>query len=221
MPPRRLSEFLRLKRPAERPPLCGLFGVSGLVVPKDPSLAADVGVPPPYTVVRQDEELPAYLVEIPHRPQAYVASRVERTDEDGALAFALDPRSNRSPLSVVEGPVQADHAEGEANIELYRGEVVRLSVRSRGQGLLVLNDAFAPGWTATVDGAPTPILKVNYLVRGVWVKDGSQEVEFRYRTPLFFPGLALAALALALIALSSLHREKAPARQDPARPSRP
>ena len=49
--------------------------------------------------------------------------------------------------------------------------------------ILVLADAFAPGWDVTVDGAPRRLWQANHLVRGVMVRPGDRRVEFIYHAP--------------------------------------
>jgi uncharacterized membrane protein YfhO len=68
------------------------------------------------------------------------------------------------------------------------------------QALLVLNDAWAPGWRATLDGRSVEILPANYMARGVWVPAGRHEVRFRYRTPGLDLGVGTALSALACLA---------------------
>src|SRR4030095_9312569 len=62
---------------------------------------------------------------------------------------------------------------------------VLVRVNQSAPGLLVLADTYYPGWTARVDGRPVPILRANYLFRGVAVPAGSHRVEFHY-VPLSF-----------------------------------
>jgi uncharacterized membrane protein YfhO len=84
---------------------------------------------------------------------------------------------------------------------------VDLSVRAESPGLLVLNDAFAPGWTAEVDGRPAAIHRANYLVRGVWLEPGAHGVRFEYRTPGLRLGLVVAlGVAAALAAWVAARR---------------
>ncbi|MCX7016032.1 MAG: hypothetical protein NTW86_26330 [Candidatus Sumerlaeota bacterium] len=71
-----------------------------------------------------------------------------------------------------------------------------------GGGFVLLRDAFASGWSATVDGQRAPLLRAEGLFRAVPAPGGRHVVEFRYSAPGLKPGLALAALgALAWIAL--------------------
>jgi hypothetical protein len=107
----------------------------------------------------------------------------------------------------VEGPLPAGWTgAGDAAIAHDEPGETAVSIRgAAGPALLVLNDLFAPGWSARVDGRPTAIVRVNLVARGVWVGPGDHEVRFRYRTPglALGWGIALAgALALAGWALA-------------------
>jgi uncharacterized membrane protein YfhO len=58
-----------------------------------------------------------------------------------------------------------------------------------------LLDAYAPGWSATVDGKSAPIERVDLLARAVWIDEGRHRIEMTYRTPGLRLGSAVAALA--------------------------
>jgi uncharacterized membrane protein YfhO len=47
--------------------------------------------------------------------------------------------------------------------------------------LLAYTDTWAPGWTATIDGISTPVLRLNGAIRGVIVPAGSHILEWSYR----------------------------------------
>jgi hypothetical protein len=170
----------------------GLFGFDLLVVPQTPALAAKVGVSAPHRVVAVDPELPAYLVAMEHRSRAYLAERVEQVDPQAALAFAR--AGGRPGVTVVEAPVPAEAVEDSGEAHLVRDVPggTDVDVRADGRALLVLNDLFAPGWTATVDDVPAAIVRANWVVRGVWLERGQHRVQFRYRTPGLRLGVLLA-----------------------------
>ncbi|MGE0709968.1 MAG: hypothetical protein AB7N76_25555 [Planctomycetota bacterium] len=90
---------------------------------------------------------------------------------------------------------------------LERPSPVEVRVAAPGQaGVVVLLDAWFPGWTVTVDGHERPLLRADYAFRGVRVAAGEREVVFRYRAfaPVLGRWLALAGLLLALgLALGS------------------
>ena len=69
-------------------------------------------------------------------------------------------------------------------------------------GLLVLRDTWYPGWRATVDGAETPIYRINGCFRGVLVPLGRHTVSFAYRPRLVYwtGAVSLAVTGFLLIA---------------------
>ncbi len=69
-------------------------------------------------------------------------------------------------------------------------------------------DAWAPGWTATIDGEPASIERADLLVRAVKIPAGAHVVSFRYVAPGWHLGLLLAGLAwLGLVAVVLLLRK--------------
>ncbi len=64
--------------------------------------------------------------------------------------------------------------------------------------LLVLTDAWHPGWRATVDGQPVDVLRVNLGLRGVALPPGPHQVAFEFIPPGLVTG-SLASLATAVV----------------------
>ena len=81
-------------------------------------------------------------------------------------------------------------------------------------GVLVLTDDWLPGWTATVDGHPAPVLRADFALRAVNVGQGAHTVRFRY-TPSW-PLQGLAASVLTVVALLLALRPDRPRRSWPA-----
>ena len=80
------------------------------------------------------------------------------------------------------------------------------------RAVLVLAEAYYPGWEAHIDGAqPADIFPVYHVFRGVSVPAGQHTVEFRYRPLSFRIGATLsvtALLALLVYAIFLLSRTR-------------
>jgi uncharacterized membrane protein YfhO len=87
----------------------------------------------------------------------------------------------------------------------YEPDRVRLEVQTDAPGLLVLSEAYDPGWQATIDGATTPVYVANHALRAIAVPAGNHVVELQY-APRWFPvGIAISiAFAVALVGLGGL-----------------
>ena len=72
------------------------------------------------------------------------------------------------------------------------------TVTAHGDGVLFLSIPYGSGWSATVDGVATEIVKANVGFSGIAVSDGTHRVELRYRTPGLDTGIIVTALALLL-----------------------
>jgi len=94
---------------------------------------------------------------------------------------------------------------GRAGVRMvsYRLDDVTLQTDTQGPAILRLADLWYPDWTATVDGRPVPILRADYLLRGVVVPAGRHEVKFTFRSPAMRQGLAI-SIVCALVALGMI-----------------
>jgi uncharacterized membrane protein YfhO len=90
-----------------------------------------------------------------------------------------------------------------------RGKLPSIVSRSAGEvtidadldrpGLLILGDAWYPGWKALVDGRETKIVPANYVMRSVQLPAGKHRVEFRYAPASFRVGAMITLTALLLV----------------------
>lgn len=75
-------------------------------------------------------------------------------------------------------------------------------------GFAVFSDIYYPyGWKAYVDGQETPIIRTDYLLRGIKLPAGKHKIEFKFHPEKFYTGdkIALASsLLLILITLGSV-----------------
>jgi hypothetical protein len=133
-------------------------------------------------------------VEVLDDAQAIAALRTLTFDPLQHATLAPSPHSR--PLNV---PVR-----GHCRHLSFDSERILLSCRSSTEALLVMSEAYAPGWTATLDGAAVPLLRADVAVRSVFVPAGEHEIELRYRTPGLTLGLTLGALGLLVATATQL-----------------
>jgi uncharacterized membrane protein YfhO len=83
----------------------------------------------------------------------------------------------------------------------YTGQRAVIQATATARSLVVLTDDFYPGWSATVDGRPAPVRRVDYLLRGVALTPGTHTVVFSYQPASWTVGWIISALtALGLLA---------------------
>ncbi len=116
-----------------------------------------------------------------------------------------DPGMNYAPSSEDESP-KTGESMNQIEIVDYSEERVEIRTESSRGGLLVLSDAYYPGWKAMVDGDEKPILRANIAFRAIALSPGRHHVIFTYTPPSFKIGAILASLgwlgcAIALLVL--------------------
>lgn len=109
---------------------------------------------------------------------------------DPARRIYLDRADGSLPLM--------ESATGPESVRITHKEPHRmiLEVEASAPALLVVSDAFYPGWEVRVDGARTPILPVNGGLRGMPVGDGAHTVVMRYAPRWLVPGLVAMVVGL-------------------------
>jgi hypothetical protein len=96
-------------------------------------------------------------------------------------------------------PAGANQDPGKVEFVDYAPKRVRLHAVASAPAVLLLNDKFDVGWRATVDGKPTPVLRCNFLMRGVQVPAGDHMVEFTFQPPLTGLYCSMAGLGLGVL----------------------
>jgi uncharacterized membrane protein YfhO len=76
-----------------------------------------------------------------------------------------------------QGPPRAP---GNVRILAYHNTDVSIEAQSPAGGYVVLNDVWQRWWRATIDGAPTAMLRANVVFRAVAVPPGRHIVAFRF-----------------------------------------
>ncbi|MEZ5065743.1 MAG: YfhO family protein [bacterium] len=153
--------------------------------------------------VRSDpRQILAEMAESSFRPDLVAYSEVPVPGVPPAPAAAGDARSPRTDGGAAPA--------GIARLAEHEDERVVVEVDAERAGLLVLADAYYPGWKASVDGEERPIHRVDHLFRGVAVRPGDRRVEFTYDPDSLRhgAGVTLAAALLTVLATFLVPRRR-------------
>jgi hypothetical protein len=141
-------------------------------------------------------------------PRAFIAGRILRLPSaDERLSYLgrgpFDPAGEVVVEEDLPGlPAGGSWTPGSVRITAYRPGLYEMEAEAPSGGYLVLTEAFYPGWSARIDGAPCAIFRANHLVQGIVLPPGRHRVRFEFRSRLLPAGfllfLAGAALPLAL-----------------------
>ncbi len=146
----------------------------------------------------------------PTLPEAFLVGRTRRVPRSEASAAArgdrplapaaeavVEGRCDQCPSSAMPGRV------GSVSDVVREGSHARVVVNADRPALLVISEAWAPGWTAAADGRPVPVLRTDGVVQGVPVPAGRSVVELRYRPPGLGLGMGITGVAVALLVCGS------------------
>jgi hypothetical protein len=164
-----------------------------------PSVAASVegGVK-----VMQESDYGFGVWAVPHRPWASFAPGVfPARDAQEALTVLATQLALGRPEIVLEGSPPPGMSPGRVLAWERRGGLVRIEAEAEGPALMVVNDAWWPGWEANVDGTPVEIQRADVLVRAVPFPAGRHVLEMRYAPPELTWGLAASAAGVAALAV--------------------
>lgn len=104
---------------------------------------------------------------------------MEMTKQFDPSKSAVVSESNIKALNA-----QSFTGEGEIKMTSYAPNKIEYNAEAKGNQLAVFSEIYYPeGWTATVDGKPADILKVDYLLRGLNLTSGKHKIVFTFDLP--------------------------------------
>jgi hypothetical protein len=130
------------------------------------------------------EHLLSHLMGLGDHTIAYRSEDVLIYRNEDALprAYTLPWSAVRAEGDGVALPERVTTADvGPADVVAYGPQEVILEATVEEPALLVLADMAYPGWRATIDGTPAPILTVDGVFRGLVLRPGAHRVRFTYR----------------------------------------
>ncbi|MCC6904331.1 MAG: YfhO family protein [Anaerolineae bacterium] len=144
-------------------------------------------------------DVKVYEVAGPARAFAVCAPVIASTPGDAAALLREQPEVfvvTRPDAAVTPATCLQD-ASGDVEIISYEPERVVVQAQAAGDGVyLFLMDAWYPGWSARIDGAPVQIHRANFFFRAVALPPGAHEVVFTYDSRLFRTGMLISVISL-------------------------
>ncbi len=149
----------------------------------------------------------------------FVDSVLVETDKSAMLLKLRDGTFNARTVAYVEvdfdgrTKLAADRSSS-AQITNKANQHLAIATNSQKQQLLVVSEVFYDEWHAYVDGKEVPMIKTDFVLRGVSVPAGKHTVEFKYSSPSFEQGRTIslasntAALLIGLVGLGLWYRKK-------------
>jgi hypothetical protein len=137
-------------------------------------------------------------------PRAWVTHAVEIIrDTDSVLARLSADEFDLRQVAVAAEPINVappGPTEGStARVVAFTSNEITIEVTAAADGLLVLSEIYYPGWRASVDDQPVPVVRADQVLRGISVPAGHHIVKVWYAPNSARLGLIITALALILI----------------------
>lgn len=139
-----------------------------------------------YMVVFNDDPNIAVLVSRSYLPRAYPVHQVAIEKDREMIFNILDhPQFNPKEMAVLEEAPpsyqpspQIPALASNVQITRYSNDEIEIQADMAANGFLVLSEKYYPSWKAYVDGKATKIYKANYIMRAVYLTQGSHKVRF-------------------------------------------
>lgn len=144
-------------------------------------------------------------------PRANFFSRWDSpTNDEAVLNRLADPTFNPAEQVLISSPSSfarsvsfpsssTNAAEGSVKIQDYKPKRIQLASQSSAPGVVMLTDKFDADWQVFVDGQRAPLLRCDYLMRGVSVPAGSHQIEFVFKPSTTGLYVSLAAIGTGLL----------------------
>ncbi|MFC2456237.1 MAG: YfhO family protein [Prevotella intermedia] len=134
----------------------------------------------------------------------YVADANAEYAEVGKIDVSHEAVADKK-FEAVLGQTAANDSTASVVLTKYEPNSLTYTVNSAKGGVVVFSEVYYPGWSATIDGQPAELGRVNYILRALNVKAGKHEVVLEFHpssisTTETIAYVALIALLLAICA---------------------
>ena len=99
------------------------------------------------------------------------------------------------------GQAAKQDSTSSVTIESYSPDHLVYNVDSKAGGVLVFSEIYYPAWTATIDGKPVELGRVNYVLRALHIEGGKHKVELDFHPATISTTETVAYVAMAILVL--------------------
>ena len=143
---------------------------------------------------------------------SYVSNANEEMDAVGKIDLRHEAVADAKFKEQLGEAVVQDTAST-VQITGYEPNRLNYEVNSGKGGVLVFSEIYYPGWTATVDGEPVELGRVNYILRAMNIKPGKHQVELAFfpktvKTTEIIAYVAYVLLLLLMIGMGVMYWRK-------------
>jgi LPXTG-motif cell wall-anchored protein len=97
-------------------------------------------------------------------------------------------------------------------LDLYKPNHLIYTSNNSNEGFAVFSEIYYKhGWKATIDGAATPIYKVDYTLRGIEIPKGKHTIEFKFEPQVIKTGSTIAlfsSIGMILVIIGGVYFDK-------------
>jgi hypothetical protein len=102
----------------------------------------------------------------------------------------------------VAPPVPADTYRDAGTVTIspnYRSKRIELTADVQVPAILLLSERYNPKWKVEVDGQPAPLLRCDYIMRGIQLTPGHHTILLHFESPTGTLYVSLAAIAIGIV----------------------
>ena len=147
------------------------------------------------------------------------ANWIVQTNDAQTLETLVSPSFNPAQTVLVATNLPAaptastNQSAGTVEFVSYAPKDLVLKADAKTPAVLLLNDKYDANWKVLVDGKPAPLLRCNFIMRGVQLTPGQHTVEFHFQPPYqgLYVSLVGVALGIGLVLFLAVQRSETPA----------
>ena len=141
-------------------------------------------------------------------------SFVKNADEEMAAISSFHPKDTAIVQEMYRGSIPfIPVPDSTATIQLVKNDNDYLSYNfnaATNQFAVLSEVYYEPGWNATIDGKATPLVKTDYILRGLAVPAGKHTIELKFEPPAYMKGKTLTStfnIVLVILVLAGIFME--------------